>query len=261
MTDPGLMTDHVSKTDHARRPTLDDRLRLRVRPAERPGMYHTWRNLLFLHWRIDPERVQRTLPPGLFVDVHDGAAYIGVVPFFMRNIRPRGLPAIPGLSNFLELNVRTYVYDAAGRPGVWFYSLDCNSRLTVWGARRFFHLPYRQARIQATTGNDGPITYRSEVGKRTTEFTARIGQTSHFAEPGTLEFFLLERYLLFSATPAGRLFTGLVYHTPYPLVDVALDRWSSNLFIDHDWPVDESHPDHVHASPGVDVDVFWLKPG
>ena len=106
-------------------------------------MHHAWRDLLFLHWRVDPERIQRTLPPGLTVDVFDGAAYVGIVPFFMCDIRPRGLPAMPGLSNFMELNVRTYVHDAQGTPGVWFYSLDCNSRLTVWGARRFFHLPYR----------------------------------------------------------------------------------------------------------------------
>ncbi len=242
-----------------RTPTLDDRLRLRKRPAERPGMLHTWRNLLFLHWRVEPERIQRTLPSGLFVDVHDGAAFIGLVPFFMRNIRPRGLPALPGLSNFLELNMRTYVYDAQGRPGVWFYSLDCNSRLTVWGARRYFHLPYRKACQSATIGGDGAISFRSQVGERRTDFAARFGEKTHTARPGTLEFFLLERYLLFSASRDGRIFTGLVHHVPYPLADAALDRWSSDLFADHDWNVDESRPDLLHASPGVDVEVFWLK--
>lgn len=241
-----------------RRPTLDDRLRCRKRPAGRPAMHHAWRNLLFLHWRVEPERVQRTLPPGLFVDVHDGAAYVGVVPFFMRDIRPRGLPAVPGLSNFLELNVRTYVHDAEGRPGVWFYSLDCNSRLTVWGARKFFHLPYRQSRMNAVTGDDGATTYRSQVEKYTTQFTYRFNGEAKPSEPGTLEFFLVERYLLFSAARDGRLFTGQVVHEPYPLVDVALRDWSSNLFTRHDWNVDESRPDHVCASPGVEVDVYWL---
>src|SRR5438105_3699987 len=106
-------------------PSLDDRLRQRERPSGSVAMYHTWRDLLFLHWRVEPERIQRTLPPGLFVDTYDGAAWVGVVPFFMRNIRPWWLPCIPGLSNFMELNLRTYVYDAAGTPGVWFYALDC----------------------------------------------------------------------------------------------------------------------------------------
>ena len=246
--------------DDIRCPTLEDRLRCRERPSRKPAMHHAWRSLLFLHWRVEAKRVQRTLPPGLFVDSHDGAAYVGVVPFFMRDIRPRGLPAVPGLSNFLELNMRTYVFDAEGRPGVWFYSLDCNSRLTVWGAKKFFHLPYRGARMSATTGDDGAIHYRSQVGDRyQTQLTYRLGLAEKPAEAGSLEFFLVERYLLFSAARDGRLFTGQVVHAPYPLVDVSLNAWSSNLFTRHDWNVDESQPDHVCASRGVEVDVFWLN--
>lgn len=245
-------------TADVRLPTLDDRLRLRERAAGRAFMLHTWRDLLFLHWRVDPERIQRTLPRGLYVDLHDGAAYVGVVPFFMRNIRLRGTPALPRLSHFQELNVRTYVHDAAGRPGIWFYSLDCNQPLAVWGARTFYHLPYRHARM-STTGGDGTIEYRSQVGKRRTDFSCRLHDVVRTATPGTLEFFFAERYLLFAASRSGRLFSGLVYHEPYPLVDVELARWSSNLLAEHDWGLDESRPEHVLASPGVNVEVFGLQ--
>ena len=88
--------------------------------GELPVMYQRWEKLLFLHWEMDPEVIQSTLPSGLYVDNYEGKAYVGIVPFYMRGIRPRGFPAIPYLSNFLECNVRTYVHDENGVPGVWF---------------------------------------------------------------------------------------------------------------------------------------------
>jgi len=111
-------------------------------------MYQQWRDLLFLHWEYPAAAIQETLPEGLFVDTFGGTAYLGIVPFFMRNSRPRFLPAVPGLSNFMELNLRTYVYDRSGIPGVWFYSLDANQPLAVEIARRIFHLPYRHAKMR-----------------------------------------------------------------------------------------------------------------
>ena len=124
-------------------PTNAQRLLLRQRPVGRTVvMKQAWRNLAFLHWRMPVDVVQRTLPPGLTVDTFDGAAYIGLVPFYMRRIRPRFLPPVPGLSWFLEVNVRTYVIDHNGVPGVWFYSLDANQWFAVKIARRFFKLPY-----------------------------------------------------------------------------------------------------------------------
>ena len=243
-------------------PSLQDRLRQRDRPATGHVMYQSWRDLLFVHWRVEPERIQRTLPPGLFVDTFDGAAWVGIVPFFMRNIRPRGLPSVPWISNFLELNVRTYVHDADGTPGVWFYSLDCDQPLAVWMARRFFHLNYRHAAMQAKRPrDDDSIAYSSQV-KQSTRFcnaTYRLPKATRRAEPGTLDFFLIERYLLFAANRRHQLFTGTVHHPPYGLVDAAVSSWSTNLLSEHDFGIDESRPDHVCGSPGVDVDIFKLQ--
>ena len=108
-------------------------------------MRQRWAGLLVLHWPIEISLIQDRLPPGLHVDTFNGQAWIGVVPFFMQRVRPTGLPPVPWLSWFLELNVRTYVHDDAGNPGVWFFSLDCNQPVAVEIARRAFHLPYQHA--------------------------------------------------------------------------------------------------------------------
>ena len=118
-------------------------------PGRRTLMHQRWEHLLFLHWTIDREVIQHTLPPGLHADTFAGTAWLGLVPFAMRGVRPAGLPAIGPLSNFLELNVRTYVHDDQGVPGVWFYSLDCNQPLAVLIARTFFRLPYQNATMRA----------------------------------------------------------------------------------------------------------------
>ncbi|MFN8706453.1 MAG: YqjF family protein, partial [Planctomyces sp.] len=107
--------------------------------------YQEWRRLLFLHWRVPVEDVQRLLPRGLEVDEFDGSAWLGVVPFSMERIRPWWSPAVPGISWFLETNVRTYVVDRQGVRGVWFFSLDADQWLAVKIARRFWYLPYRHA--------------------------------------------------------------------------------------------------------------------
>jgi uncharacterized protein YqjF (DUF2071 family) len=137
-------------------PTLESRIAVRELPARAHVMHQRWESLLFLHWRWDAAEIQRTLPPGLFVDTFQGDAWLAIVPFYMRGIRPRFCPPVPGISDFLELNVRTYVHDEQGRPGVWFYSLDCNQPLAVWTARTFFHLPYQHARMWAEI-SDGCI--------------------------------------------------------------------------------------------------------
>ena len=141
-------------------PDESQRLAACARPTGRPVMYQQWSDLLFLHWEYSAAVIQATLPEGLFVDTFGGKAYLGVVPFFMRNIRPRFLPAVPGISDFMEMNLRTYVHNRAGIPGVWFYSLDANQWLAVKIARRFFHLPYEHAEMKSSRTEQGRI--RSE---------------------------------------------------------------------------------------------------
>jgi uncharacterized protein YqjF (DUF2071 family) len=133
-------------------PDTAARLRASEPDATRPQMmHHRWESLLFVHWRVPPARIQETLPEGLTVDTYDGESFVGISPFFMRDVRPVGLPAVPWLSEFQELNVRTYVFDRHGVPGIWFYSLNCNQPLAVVGARALTGLPYFNAEMKSET--------------------------------------------------------------------------------------------------------------
>ena len=112
------------------KPNTDQRERLRERPQNKsPVMFQTWDDLLFVHWEIDPDQLQGTLPDGLQIDTFEGKGYLGIIPFHMKNIRPRGLPCVPYISNFLECNVRTYVYDEKGYPGAPY--LDQQEEISV----------------------------------------------------------------------------------------------------------------------------------
>jgi len=226
-------------------------------------MSQQWTDLLFLHWEYPVDEIQRTLPLDLKVDTFEGKAYVGIVPFFMQNIRPRFCPIVPGISSFLELNLRTYVRDRSGNPGVWFYSLDANQRLAVAIARRFFHLPYVFADMSAERSSDGTIHYRSrrkENADRSTvcSFEYAAGPSVPEPEPSSLEFFLVERYILFSLSPRG-LMRGKVWHKPYGLCQPKLNAWDANLCQLNGFAQPMRSPDHVLMSPRVDVQVFSLE--
>ena len=244
-------------------PGETQRLAARMRPTGGPVMYQQWQELLFLHWEYSVEAIQATLPDGLFVDTFGGKAYLGVVPFLMRNIRPRFLPAVPGLSNFMEMNLRTYVHDRNGVPGVWFYSLDADQWLAVKIARRFFHLPYEHAVTQLNRSAGGRIRYESvRTGARASGtrcvFDYAPGASVPEPGPGSLEFFLVERYRLYSSAPDG-LRRGAVFHAPYNLCRADLAVWDENLLPLNGFTPTGRPPDHVLMSRGVDVTIFPLE--
>jgi uncharacterized protein YqjF (DUF2071 family) len=180
-------------------------------------MAQTWETLLFAHWRLPVERLRAHVPDGLELDTHEGEAYLGLTPFRVTNLRPRGLPPLPGVSAFLELNCRTYVTHGGEKPGIWFFSLDASSRLAVEGARRTYRLPYFHARM------DGLPQYRcSRIGAERPhvfEGTYRpVGRTFN-AEPGSLEHFLTERYCLYTTDEAGAVYRAEIHHPQWPLQD------------------------------------------
>ena len=244
-------------------PTESQRLGARQRPVGQHVMYQQWRDLLFLHWEYSVAAIQATLPDGLFVDTFAGRAYLVIVPFFMRNIRPRLLPAVPGISNFMELNLRTYVYDRSGVPGVWFYSLDANQRLAVEIARRFFHLPYEHAQMKSSRSPEGRIRYESlRTGERANGASCLFEYTPGVElpqpAPGSLEFFLVERYRLYSRAPDG-LRRGAVFHPPYPLCRAEVTAWDEQLLALDGFAPTGRPTDHVILSRGVDVTIFPLE--
>jgi uncharacterized protein YqjF (DUF2071 family) len=219
-------------------------------------MYQCWKKLLFLHWRWDAGEIQKRLPIGLTIDCFDGSAWIGIVPFFMSGIRPAGFPPLPVISDFLELNLRTYVRDESGRPGIWFFSLDANQPLAVWAARIGFALPYRHA-----------VMYSKQIGSWTDYVSTRSGyqpvlnyryRSSGTAEEpalGSLEFFLIERYRLF-AFRDGQLLTGRVSHAPYRISRAAVGRYDPRLLELEGLDAPDRPPDHVCYAHRVDVSVY-----
>ena len=244
-----------------------DREGPRRRPDRRTVMYQKWRSLLFLHWEVAAEEVARLLPAGLELDLYEGKAYVGLVPFAMEGVRPVGLPAVPGLSNFHETNVRTYVHVGGKDPGVWFFSLDAANPLAVEIARGLFHLPYYRARMSLTRGlaSDGrrEVAYWSErrdsrgaAAGCAIECRVSAGEPVS-AVPGSVDFFLLERYLLYTSYQ-DRLWRGQVHHTPYPVQSAEIVGLEETMVGASG--ISRANLDPlVHYAEGVDVEIFWLE--
>ena len=181
-------------------------------------LFQSWQELLFAHWRAPVDRLQRLVPRPLIVEEFDGSAWITMAPFRIEHFRPRFMPDIPGLSSFLELNVRTYV-TLQGKPGVYFFSLDADSRAAVAGARAFYRLPYHTARMSLVHEGDA-IRFNS---RRNEGPTAELGiryqaRGEAFAPaPGTLDHFLTERYCLYTVSNEGRAARTEIHHAPWEL--------------------------------------------
>jgi hypothetical protein len=179
-------------------------------------MKQVWRDLLFAHWPVAVEALRTLVPAVLALDAFNGDAWVSIAPFHME-IQPRGLPRLSELSNIPELNCRTYV-TVDGKPGVYFFSLDITSRLLVWGARTFYHLPYFQAKMSCESSGES-ISYASRRGNATWRATYEPISEVQLAALGTIEHFLTERYCLY-AVHGRRVYRGEIHHAPWPLQQV-----------------------------------------
>lgn len=238
----------------------------RATPPRRPDCriagYQSWRDLLFIHWRLPAEAVAPLLPPELSLDTWQGEAWVGLVPFRMSGVRPWWSP---WGARFLETNVRTYVHFGGRDPGVWFFSLEANHRLAVLGARKRWHLNYHWAEMQF--GRDDRLLRYESRRKRSrgafTRFTASLpaagAQGAYQAQAGTLEHFLVERYVLYARSSAGKLWRGQVHHAPYALQSVELLEAEQSLLAASNVQTN-APPCHALYSAGVDVEVFPLVP-
>jgi uncharacterized protein YqjF (DUF2071 family) len=221
-------------------------------------MAQVWHDLLFAHWPIDAALLQTLIPSGLEIDTFDDSAWIAVVPFRMSGVRLRFTPNVPGLSAFPELNVRTYV-TAGGKPGVWFFSLDADNAIAVAVARAWFHLPYFRARMLCRN-DSGTIRYESQRTHRGATPGVLRGSYHPVGEvfeprPGTLEYFLTERYCLYAPNARGKILRGEIHHQPWPL-QIAEAEFSSNTMTEAaGLPLPTGKP-LLHFSRRQDV-VVW----
>ncbi len=238
-----------------------DRLRIRQRPRGYPLMRQHWGKLLFMHWPLPYRTLRARVPDSLEIDLYHGNAWVGLIPFTMWGVRPSFTPPIPGLSAFHELNVRTYVH-RDGVPGVYFFSLDASLAPAVWAARRFYHLPYFAAEI-SLRDTAGEIAYRSRRTHKdapAAEFLARWrpGRPLPETDPGSLAFFLTERYCLYTEH-RGRLYRCRIHHPPWPLQSAELTEFHSDLLASHDLPEPENSP-VLHYAANIGVDIWPLTP-
>ena len=238
-----------------------------LEPSATAG-YQNWRHLVFLHWRVESEQLQALLPSGLTVETFDGSAWLALVPFAMERVRPWWSPPVPGISWFLETNLRTYVRHDSGLSAVWFFSLDANSHIAVTAARTFWNLNYIHCRMQLDQQSGaGTMKFSGQRSRDAShmysvEVERRISNDSlATAKAGSLEEFLLERYTLLTPSRRGGFHVGKVIHEPYQFSEPneweCSQTYTTGLFGSSET---ERPPDHVLYSPGVDVRVTPLQP-
>lgn len=219
-------------------------------------MTQTWNDLLFAHWTIDAAMVRSKVPAAFELDLYEGKAWIAVVPFFMTNVAPRGVPSLPRVSEFAELNVRTYVR-VGDRPGIYFFSLDAASVLAVKTARALFNLPYYTASMTVSPTGDR-IDYSSRRESPPADFDATYRPVGAPFNPveGTLEYFLSERYCLYNLDHHGRPYRLEIHHPPWPL-QVAEASVIRNTMTEASGIALASSPQLLHFAKRQDV-VAWL---
>lgn len=221
-------------------------------------MHQSWHELLFMHWRIPPDALRHVVPTSLPVDTFDGSAWVGIVPFNMRNVRPRFFPAVPFLSFFPELNVRTYV-TLDRRPGVYFFSLDAANPAAVALARTFFHLPYQNATMSCEV-NGETVHYastRTDSRAAPAYFRAayRPQGASFIAAQDTLEYFLTARYCLYTSWH-GSVLRAEIHHRPWQLQDAECEI-ETNTMTEQIGLTLPNEPPHLLFSKHLDM-VTWL---
>jgi uncharacterized protein YqjF (DUF2071 family) len=246
-----------------------DRIAPTRRPQGRVAQRQAWHSLSFLHWRVPASALRALVPRELSIDTFDGDAFVGIVPFTMTGVRPLWAPPVPGISNFHETNVRTYVHHEGRNPGVWFFSLDAASRVAVSIARTFWHLPYHFAEMsldaaELESGGERALEIRYASTRIRPEplpaelsLTVRTTSDAESARPGTLEHFLAERYVLYADVGQGELRRGRVHHAPYPLQRAEAREWKESLLGAARIAREERDP-LVHFASGVKVEIFGL---
>lgn len=220
-------------------------------------MIQNWHDLLFAHWALPPEQVRKLVPQRLELDLFDGKAYVAVTPFWMTGVRPRGIPAIPGMNRFPELNVRTYVR-YGDIPGVYFFSLDAGNRIAVKGARWGYRLPYFFAEMSIkSAGTRLEYSARRMEDPRPAEFAGRYLPISapRQREKSTLEHFLTERYCLYTVN-AGAVYRAYIHHLPWPLQDAEAEIETNTMAHAAGLELPPEKP-LLHFSRTLEVLIWW----
>lgn len=221
-------------------------------------MFQSWRDLLFAHWPIPADSLRPLVPPPLVLEEYDGSAWLGLTPFRIADLHARGIPPIPGLAAFPEMNLRTYVRHD-DRPGIFFLSLDADHRLAVLAARATYRLPYRKATMRVERqGEDVVYDSRREDDPVPADFSARYRPAGDVftALPGTLEYFLVERYALYTVPREGSVLRADIHHPPWPLQPAEAEIRTNTVPSAHGIALPD-RPPLLHFSARQDT-LIWL---
>jgi uncharacterized protein len=228
------------------------------------AMTQRWNDLLFAHWPLPAQQLASLVPPELVIDTFDGEAWVGIVPFWMDRVELHGMPQIPGVNKFPELNLRTYVRERETNSyGVYFFSLDAANALAVALARTVFHLPYYWARMNIELRGEREFHYQSErlFSHQPARFRATyrgLGPNLPQSTPGTIEYFLTERYCLYTHNRRGDLLKGNIHHMPWPLEKAEAEIELNDLPLAHGIHLPDTPP-LLHYSRELAVYVWSLE--
>ena len=224
-------------------------------PEEPWLMFQSWRDLLFMHWPVPAAMMRALVPDQLAIDTHDGVAWVGITPFRIAGLRAHMLPAIPGLSDFPELNVRTYVR-YGDKPGVWFFSLDTPNQVAVLAARVGYHLPYHTADLRIDT-REGWHYCTSQRDDAQLVVRYRATGAAYEPQPASLEHFLTERYALFAIND-GQVMRGDIHHRPWPLQPAVAELTRNTMAAAHNIVLPDQPP-MLHFSAQQDTLIWRLR--
>jgi hypothetical protein len=217
-----------------------------------------WSHLIFIHWRVDAALVAPLLPEGLVPDEYDGSSWVGLIPFVLDRATVLGSPPVPYFGNFVEINVRLYARDSAGRRGVVFVSLEASRLAAVLAARALFSLPYiwARTRLSVTAGEYRYTSTRHLNRGSHTDIVARPGAGAARGDP--LADFLTARWALFTST-RGRTISLRNHHEPWPIFTAELVSIDDTLLAAAGFTeLAVRAPDSVLYSPGV---TTWFGRG
>ena len=222
-------------------------------PAGKWAYYQEWNHVLFLHWKVSARELQTLLPAHLTLDLYEGTAWVSLVPFTMEKMRPNGMPAFTPISNFHEINVRTYV-TAEGKPGVYFLNIEAQKYLSAYIARKTSGLPYEKSVIKRAI-NHSQHTYTSTNQVKAFQLNAAFETGSPITHKPPLNTWLTERYCLYLGDN-GQLYRYQIHHHPWELQEVQIKNLTTAYAIGNISL--HTPPDLAHYSKGVQV-IAWKR--
>jgi uncharacterized protein YqjF (DUF2071 family) len=219
-------------------------------PNRHWAFYQEWQDVLFLHWKIPYRMLRELVPDSLTLDCYDGEYYISLVPFSMKNVRPRFLPAFSPVSDFHEINLRTYI-QMGGRRGVYFLSIEAEKQISTWISRTISGMPYEKSHIVRDHN-----CYQSSQPGNNKQLDLEYVVTGDSFVKSPLDHWLTDRYCLF-LTEAGQVYRYDVHHVEWPILPVKLLKYHVNYQIGN-LVLQNQAPTLMHFSRGVQV-LAWGK--